>query len=100
MANGVHTYFPHKDFKHFVESTKPWLKRTATNPPPDIKDISDAKFPNQLWFHVLRKLVKKFKYDIDPEHLQIGRPSLGLFPHKNMLNLKESPPGGEDTLPQ
>ena len=85
LHSGLHEVSPYKDFKHFVESTKPWLKRIAANPPEDVERASLAGFPNQLWFHVLRKLTREYNLDIDPEHLDFGRPPLGLFPTNEMV---------------
>ena len=85
MNNGMHAFSPYKDFKHFVESTKPWLKKIASNPPEDVEKASLAGYPYQLWFHVLRKLTKEHNLDIDPEHLDFGKPPLGFFPTNSMV---------------
>lgn len=82
---GVHDFFPYKDFKHFVETTKPWLPKTARKPQPKLQGIDHAKYPSDLWYHVLRQLIKKYNFDIDAEHLDIGRPSLGLYPTNKMV---------------
>jgi hypothetical protein len=87
MANGQGKTVPYRDFRHFVESTKPWLKRTAKNPPPIVEDFRNVTFPSQLWYHTLRELNKEHNLGIDTEHLTMKRPSLGLTPTHNMVML-------------
>ena len=71
---------PYRDFKHFTQRTKPWFKKVAQNPPKDVEKIDQATNANQLWYHMLRRINKKYKLDIDAENLKENFPILGLYP--------------------
>ena len=83
-----HYLFPYKDFYHFTGRKKPWFKGVANNPPEDVKSIDRADHPNQIWYHVLRKINVNYNLKIDDlEKIEHKEPILGLFPTPNTLHL-------------
>ena len=66
---------PYRDFHHFRESYKPWIKKNKHD-----------RGPEKLWFSVLRELNEKYEFGIDVENIGFRKPSLGLFPTHNMVH--------------
>ena len=67
---------PYRDFHHFKERYKPWVK---TNAP----FINHG--PHELWFYILREINDELKLGIDVDKVGFKRPKLGLFPTFNMV---------------
>ena len=66
-------------------SRKPWLARHAKNPPADVAKMEDAKNTKELWYHVLRKVIKDHDLGIDVNRINVGKPTLGMFPTNAMV---------------
>jgi alpha-N-acetylglucosamine transferase len=85
LQSGMDNTVPYRDFKHFTQLAKPWLKGTAKKPPPIVENIKDVRYPVQLWYHILRQLNSEHNFGINTEHLSLKLPSLGLTPTHNMV---------------
>jgi len=73
------TTVPYRDFHHFKEFTKPWIKH---------KFKKDTGGPQELWFDTLNALNDKHGFHINTKRLlEVGlkKPDLGLFPTFNMI---------------
>lgn len=75
---------PYCDFEHFTTINKPWLQNQISkyHTIEHVDSVEGAHSPKQLWYHVLRLLIKEYELRIEIDKLKIPQPSLGLFQNK------------------
>ena len=61
------------------------IKNYAQNPTPEFESMDAASNTKDLWYYVLRQVSKDHDLGIDITKIDVGRPSLGLFPTNNMV---------------
>ncbi len=85
MSHGMKNVVPYRGFIHFTENHKPWFSKVSRNPPSDVRYMEEAESGVQLWYHVLRKIIKMHKVKINADKISIARPILGLYPTNAMV---------------